>query len=185
MNRRAWMCIAVVCALVLVVAMGASAQAKQSTAAARGQKLGLVFNVTNILLDIQEASDGVSAGLGMKYWLADKMALRGVLDFNYTSNSVTTSSNFGLSGAFEYHLIKAKVSPYVGGLVGIHVIGATGTPLDFGFFVGGVLGAEVAVLDYLGLFAEYNLRLNMNEPSFGVDLGLGNNAQIGLIIYLP
>jgi hypothetical protein len=43
----------------------------------------------------------------------------------------------------------------------------------------------VAVLDYLGLFAEYDLLLTINEPLFGINLGIGNGAAIGLVIYLP
>ncbi len=185
MNRKASICIVLVFALACLVALGAGAQGKGAT----GGKLGIVFNVPNLLLDVDNASlDGVSAGLGLKYWLGQKAAIRGVLEFNYNSDSTppaTSTTAFGLSGAFEYHLVKAKVSPYVGGLAGIRITAATGAASDFGFFIGAMLGAEVAVLDYLGLFAEYDLLLTMNEPLFGINLGIGNGAAIGLIVYLP
>jgi hypothetical protein len=184
MNRRTWIRIAVVLALVLVVTLGVSAQGKGG---AKGQKLGLVFNVTNLLMDVGTASDGLIGGLGLKYWLGDKAALRGILEFSYAADSAadTSSTLFGLSAAFEYHFVRAKVSPYVGGLAGLEVATATGTPSDFGFYVGPILGAEVSLLDYLGLFAEYILLLRMNEPNFFLDLTIGNAASIGLIIYLP
>jgi hypothetical protein len=132
MNRKASIGIVLVFALALLGALGAGAQGKGLS----GGKLGLVFSVPDILLQIEEASfDGLSAGLGLKYWLAEKMALRGVLEFNYNNDSGTglTTTAFGLSGAFEYHLLKAKVSPYVGGLAGIRVTTATGAASDFGF----------------------------------------------------
>jgi len=34
----------------------------------------------------------------------------------------------------------------------------------------------------MNLFGEYNLLVEINEPDFTVDLGLGNNAQIGIIV---
>jgi len=185
MNRKTSICIVLVFALVSLVVLGAGAQGKGAT----GGKLGIIFNVPDLLLNIDNASfNGLSAGLGLKYWLAQKMAVRGVLEFTYNSDSTppaTSDTTFGLSGAFEYHFVKAKVSPYVGGLAGFRLTAATGTATDFGFFIGPMLGAEVAVLDYLGLFAEYDLLLTINEPLFGINLGIGNGGSIGLVIYLP
>jgi hypothetical protein len=181
MNRRAWIRIAMVFALVFMVALGAFAQGKGNP---KGRKLGLLFNLDGFLLDAENAKSGVVPGLGMKFWLADKMALRGVLDFSYASDSAagTSATTFGLSAAFEYHLLKAKVSPYVGGLAEFQF---TAPGNDFLFSLGGIFGAELAIIDYLGLFAEYNLRFTFDEPQFGLNLGIGNHAQIGLIIYLP
>ena len=183
MNRKASICIVMVFALVSLVALGAGAQGKGSA----GGKLGIVFNVPNLLLQIVEADDGVSAGLGLKYWLGQKAALRGILDFSYHNDSATSTSQttFGLSGAFEYHFVKARVSPYAGGLAGINIATATGTPSDFAFYLAGILGAEVTLIDSVALFAEYNLRLYFNEPDFNIDVMLGNNLALGLIVYLP
>jgi hypothetical protein len=185
MNRRVWIRIALVLALGLIVALGAAAQGKEKKTDLNGHKLGLIFNLDNFLLDIGDAAqEGVVAGLGLKYWLGDKAALRGVLGFNYTNDSAssTSATTFGLSVAFEYHFLKTKVSPYVGGLAE----GQFMTPANhLRFSLGGIFGAEVAILDYLGLYAEYNLLIVMDEPVFSIDLGIGNHAQIGLIVYLP
>ena len=48
-----------------------------------------------------------------------------------------------------------------------------------------LLGAELALVDYLSLYAEYNLLLSIDEPLFMIDLGIGNGAQVGLVVYLP
>jgi hypothetical protein len=183
MNRRAWIGICLAALLAFGVPLAAGAQEKKIDL--KGQRLGLVFNAANLLLGIVESSDAVSAGLGLKYWLGQKAALRAVLDFTHYSDSDTNASDtaFGLSGTFEYHFVKGKVSPYTGGLFGVRM--QTGDTNDLDLYLGGILGVEVRVLDYLGLFAEYDLRLHMNEPEFWIDLGLGNNAQLGVIVYLP
>jgi hypothetical protein len=51
-------------------------------------------------------------------------------------------------------------------------------------FFGGLLGAEVEIIDSVSFFAEYILRFEMDEPTFTIDLGIGNNAILGIIIYL-
>jgi hypothetical protein len=183
MNRKASICVVLVFALVSLVALGAGAQGKGGQAG----NLGIVFNVQSLLMQIAEASDEVTAGVGLKYWLAQKSALRGIVEFAYASNSATNTSslNLGLSAAYEYHFVKARVSPYVGGLAGFHVATATGAPNDFAFYLAGILGAEVTLIDSVALFAEYNLRMLFNDPNFNLGLTLGNNFQIGLIIYLP
>jgi hypothetical protein len=183
MNRKASICIVLVLALSLLVASGAGAQGKGGQAG----NLGLIFNVSDLLMAISPSSDGVSAGVGLKYWLAQKSALRGILEFTYASNSATNTSslNLGLSAAYEYHFVRARVSPYAGGLAGFHVSTATGAPNDFAFYLAGILGAEVTLIDSVALFAEYNLRMLFNDPNFNLGLTLGNNFQIGLIIYLP
>ena len=184
MNRKTSICIVLVFALVSLVALGAGAQGK----GAAGGKLGIIFNVPDLLLNIDNASfNGLSAGLGLKYWLGQKAAVRGILDFGYHNNSATSTSQttFGLSGAFEYHFVRARVSPYAGGLAGINIATATGTPSNFAFYLAGILGAEVTLIDSVALFAEYNLRLYFNEPDFNIDVMLGNNLALGLIVYLP
>ena len=178
----------IVTALVLLLAFGvtlsAGAQGKKMDLG--GQRLGIIFNATSILGTIAESSDGVLAGLGLKYWLSDKGALRGLLEFDLSNPGAgTTTTVFGLSAAFEYHFVKGKVSPYTGGIAGIEVTAVTGNPANLELFLGGLLGAEVRILDFLGLFAEYNLRLTFDEPALDFELGLGNAGQIGVIVYLP
>jgi hypothetical protein len=88
----------------------------------------------------------------------------------------------GLSAAYEHHLSTGKVSPYVGGIVGTAL--QLGTAQNLALYLGGLLGAEVQVLERVALFAEYGLIFRMDEPDFFIDLGIGNNAQLGVIIYL-
>jgi hypothetical protein len=184
MNRKAFFVAGLVLLLAFGVALSAGAQAKKTDLG--GQKLGIVFNVPNILLDVGESSDTPLAGLGLKYWAGDKAALRALLEFSLSNPGAgTTTTVFGLGGAFEYHFIKGKVSPYTGGNLGLQVTSVTGAATDLLLFLGGILGAEVRVLDYLGLFAEYSLRLTFNEPALNIGLGLGNSGDIGVIIYLP
>jgi hypothetical protein len=187
MRRRNWIVVCLVVLLVAGVALAAGAQGKKAEKKMDlgGERLGLIFNIWDLGGDAAY-SDGLSTGLGLKYWLADKMALRALLEFGYANPGAgTTTTVFGLSGAFEYHFVKGRVSPYTGGLVGIEITAVTGNPTDLGLVLGALLGVEVRVLESLGLFAEYNLRLYLNEPVFNVDLATGNAGQIGVIVYLP
>jgi len=181
--RKSWI-VAGLVLLLLGVALAAGAQGKKMDLG--GQRLGIIFNVPNILMDVESSNDGMMAGLGLKYWLKDKTALRGLLEFTLLNPGAgTTTTTFGLSGAFEYHFVKGKVSPYTGFLAGIEIQSVTGNPVTLGLILGGMLGAEVRVLDYLGLFAEYNLRMQYSDPAFNLILVMGNNASIGVIVYLP
>jgi hypothetical protein len=175
MNRKRWIGFALVLLLAFGVTLSAGAQA---------QKWGLVFNLWDVATESVASSDGISAGLGVKYWIAEKMALRGLLDFEHASNSAadTSSTYFGLSAAFEYHFKTGKVSPYAGGLVGVGIL--TGDTNDLALTLGGLLGVELRVMDALGLFAEYALSMYVNEPDFQLELGAGNNASIGVVVYL-
>jgi hypothetical protein len=172
MNRKAWIVACLVVALVLGVTLSAGAQ-----------KLGLVFNLWDAAGTA--SNDGVLTGAGLKYWIADKMAIRGVLDFSYQHNKNTdaTTTFFGVSGAFEYHFVTGRVSPYAGGLVGVLIQG--GDTSDLSLLLGGLFGVEMRVMDSLGLFAEYSLSLFTNDTFTDIALGAGNNAAIGVVVYLP
>ena len=68
------------------------------------------------------------------------------------------------------------------------------------FTLGGIFGIELFVFEFLSLFVEYNLKLSFayninktsvsgsvakdNEFSYNLDLGMGNNSMIGIVIYL-
>jgi len=90
---------------------------------------------------IAEHTDNVQGGLGMKLWLGEKSAARGLLDLKHTNVPGTTDT-----------------------------------------LIGALLGAEFELVENMNLFGEYNLLVEINEPDFTVDLGLGNNAQIGIIV---
>jgi hypothetical protein len=55
---------------------------------------------------------------------------------------------------------------------------------EVALYAGGLLGAELFILDYLSFYAEYSLLMTIDEPQFSVDLGMGNASQVGVIIYL-
>jgi hypothetical protein len=152
------------------------------------KRLGLIVNFTGLAdFLITEHDDGMqrgpaAGGLGMKLWIGDKSAVRGLLDFRYQSLGGTSDTWFGLSGAYEYHLLQRRVSPYLGALAGLAV--QTGTATELRLYFGALLGAEFELVENLSLFGEYSLLVDIDEPNFIIDLGLGNNAQIGIIIYL-
>ncbi len=177
MVRKTWIVAGLVILLAFGTALGAGAQQ---------QKLGIVFNLWDLFAGTSStaSSDGLSAGAGMKYWLGEKMALRALLDFERYRDSAadTTQMFFGLSGAFEYHLKTGRVSPYVGGLVGLRIEG--GDASNLGLLLAGLFGVEVRVMDALGLFAEYSLSAFIDEPDTNIVLGAGNNAAIGVVVYL-
>ena len=162
---------------------GLLAQEQEQTRILAGKQLGLIFNVSGLLLNIiEEHQDSIQGGLGMKLWIGDKSALRGILDFNHTNLSGTRDTLIGISAAYEYHFLRRRVSPYGGALAGTQV--RVGTANDVSLYLGAILGAEFELVENVGLFGEYSLLVNINEPLFAIDLGLGNNAQIGIVVYL-
>lgn len=183
MNRRVFIAVLLVVFVVLLPA-GLAAQEEEKTGLnLKDKRLGLIFNIFDLTANlIAEHTDNVQGGLGMKLWLGEKTAVRALLDLEHTNDSVTTSTWIGASGAFEYHFLQRRVSPYGGGLAGLTL--ETGAANDLGLYFGALLGAEFELVENLNLFAEYNLLVSINEPNFTIDLGLGNSAQIGIIVYL-
>lgn len=122
----------------------------------------------------------------------------------------TGFSPFSISAgaALEKHFISGPISLYWGGLVEVGFTNlkneidadnwtqATTVP----FTLGGILGIELFVFEFLSLFVEYNLKLSFafninktsvagsvskdNEFTYNLDLGMGNNSMIGIVIYL-
>lgn len=172
--------------LTICLPAGLSAQEEERERTLRlpEKRFGLIVNFRGLadfaLFD--EHNDGFQSGLGMKLWLGEKSAVRALLDFYHLNDSVTTTTNFGLGGAFEYHLLQRRVSPYLGALAGLLV--QTGPANNVGLYFGGMLGAEFELVENLNLFGEYALQVSIIDPDFEIDLGLGNNAQVGIIVYL-
>ncbi|MBN2188445.1 MAG: outer membrane beta-barrel protein [Chitinispirillaceae bacterium] len=111
---------------VVTVAMAVSFASAQefTTAAAQGSWAGLfTFNGLAYL-----GAGDYNGGLGVKYYLANNMAIRGGLQFatygyvNYANppagqtgiDGEESAMQIGINGAFEYHLATGRVSPYVG-----------------------------------------------------------------------
>jgi hypothetical protein len=164
-------------------------------------RLGLIFNASNILMDIES----YQAGIGVKL-RSGNSAFRFLADGFFTNSSMTMSVDFGV--AYEYHLASARVSPYVGGFAAVGYTSQkttvdadnwtqnTSTPISAGV----LLGAEVFVTDFLSLFAEYQVAADITQTnvkistdgtvaddpqnSFVFDTGIGNGSKIGIVIYL-
>lgn len=177
MNKKRWI-IVLILATVALLAFGAD---KEAPGILGGRDLGLIVNIIDPF-HLAGAGDGVQTGLGMKLWLNDRGVLRGLLALGFQSDGVTTDMGFGVSVAYEQHLSTGKVSPYVGGIVGTAL--QLGTVQNLALYLGALLGAEVQVMERVAIFAEYELLFRMDEPDFFIDLGIGNNAQLGVIIYL-
>jgi hypothetical protein len=180
-----------VLALAISLPAGLSAQEeKERSLKLPDKRLGLIVNFAGLAVDalFGEYNDGGqtdpdhAGGLGMKLWLGEKSAVRALLDIEHVNYDGTKDSWFGLSGAYEYHLLQRRVSPYLGGLVG--VAAQTGTTNDLGIYFGPLLGAEFELVENLNLFGEYSLLVSFNEPEFSIDLGLGNAGKLGIIVYL-
>jgi hypothetical protein len=162
---------------------------------------GIIFNTSNILLDLEEYQAGV--GLMM---LGESHSFRGSFGFSYES-----AANFlGMNISFAYlrPIIKGRVTPYwgVGVTMGYSFDKDTYDADDWQSihsFEGGVsavLGVEVFVFDFLSLFAEYDLGVSIawskvvqsssgiesDSQSFNYSLGtgIGNGASIGVVVYL-
>jgi len=176
-------------AICLPAGLSAQEEARERKLKLPDKRFGLIVNFAGLAGNlIAEYVDGGqtdpahAGGLGAKLWLGDKAAVRALLDIEHINDNGTKDSWFGFSGAFEYHLLQRRVSPYLGGLAGVEV--RTGTANDLGIYFGALFGAEFELVENLNLYGEYSLLVSFNEPVFSIDLGLGNNAQLGIIIYL-
>ncbi len=192
MIHRRWLIVLVFAAACAALAFGATTKpaAPEKTAPKEpagsflgGRDLGLIVNLVDPFT-LAGAGDSVQTGLGMKLWLNDRSVLRGLVSFTLDIDTVadTTDMGFGLSAAYEHHWSTGKVSPYVGGIVGTQMGIGAGPGLSV--YLGGLLGAEVKIIESVAFFAEYALIFRMADPDLFIDLGIGNNAVLGIIIYL-
>lgn len=161
---------------------------------------GIIFNTSNILLDLE----AYQAGVGMML-LKENHSLRGNLGFSYESSNEALGSSLGLY--FLKPIIKSRVTPYWGG--GFNF----GYDYDRDSFaaddwlitheitmgISGVLGVEIFLMPFLSFFAEYQLGASIawakvNQNNAGVETsstsfnynfgtGLGNGGSIGITIY--
>ena len=154
MKNKSVLIIGFLVCLCLIPGINLYSQAEEVKSGPTKHKLGIIFNIGSPLITIGEYSDNVQAGVGLKLWLNDKMALRGLLDFNYLNDSDLDVSDtiVGLGADFEYHFIKAKVSPYTGFLAGTRI--STGAANNLTLYFGCILGAEVELLKFVSFFAE-------------------------------
>jgi len=165
------------------------------------KKTGIIFNVTDILLDLESYQGGV----GIKRYSTDSLAYRVSFDFNYTDKS--SSWLLVLGNTLEYHFIRGRVSPYFGGFLDIgyatykdesdsnNWTKVSSIPLS----IGPIFGVEVNIFEFLALFAEYSVSFDytttktttsdagsesvQKESGFSIGTGMGNESKIGVVIY--
>jgi hypothetical protein len=189
--------------LAAAVLIGASACVADDMATSidKGSKAMLFsFNGLSFL-----GAGSYNGGFGAKYFLTDQLGLRGSLQFAFAdqdsvvnpvgtdvgTNGFANATRFGISAGAEYHLMKTRVSPYVGGALQFSttmtdskytqdgpaplgpqtevknvpqtINGVTYTP---GFLMGlaGIAGVEFFITKEISLGAEYQLGYSVNLP---------------------
>ena len=164
---------------------------------------GIIFNTSNLLMDI----DSYQGGFGGKLLFPD-YALRLMVNLGYHTTP-TDRIELASGVVFEKQIfMNGRVNPYAGVL----------TEIGFSYDrweadsdnwtrlktltagVGGILGVEVFILDYLSVFAEYELSARLgwtaksqnlggiasdsSKLNYEVVTGLGNRSFIGVVVYL-
>ncbi|NOY09119.1 MAG: hypothetical protein GXP33_09790 [Spirochaetes bacterium] len=165
---------------------------------------GLIFNTNDLLLDIKS----YQAGVGVKIFLGNSTAARFLGDIFYATNANSFSATFGAT--FEKHFKQGRVSPYWGGFLDAGFISQKSEIINpdnwtrnisYPISSGGVFGVEFFILDFLSVFAEYNLSFTGTitsstisvdgeetstnpELTYSIDSGIGNNSSLGIVIYM-
>jgi hypothetical protein len=178
-------------ALLVVSSFAASAQGKGSSGAG-ADEWGLLFDCKN-LLALDGFDDGYQGGAGVKYWINPSFAARALLRIDHNTPPETSPSpattEFGLGVAGEWHPGKrSAASPYFGGLAGFQIYAKEGAPQTLiDFYLGGMAGVEVKLLNAISCFAEYQLLGAFDIQGFTLSLGTegsdGSRALLGLIFY--
>ena len=163
---------------------------------------GLIFNFDFAPIDFES----YQGGIGGKYYITDKIAYRGLISFQHSGNTNSTTLKFGNS--VEYHFLRSRISPYAGAVFDLGYLKVRSevdadnwseeiiVPVSFG----PIFGIEFMIFDYLSIFIEYKLTLvitnntsrvsvvgSVTEDKSGdvsVGSGLGNDAKIGIIFYI-
>ena len=165
--------------------------------------VGLIFNIDGISLDFESYQGGFGVKLGK-----DSLAFRVLLDLFVSTGNNSTAFSLDVGTSFEYHLVKGPLSPYFGGFLSMgyatqkeEISGDTWTLLRiFPISFGPLFGIEIFPADFLSIFLEYALEFQYNligtetsvsgsvtrerTDEFSINTALGNNAKIGIIIYL-
>lgn len=163
--------------------------------------LGIIFNTSSIQFDLES----YQSGIGIKLRKGN-VGTRVSADIYY-SNAFSTFS-FDTGATLEYYLRQARVSPYIGGFLRVGLT-AQSTKTDEDNWTrdtnipaagGGVLGAEVFITEFLSVFGEYSataeLLVSVAQTSTAgsltsaqtysllFDLKIGNDAMLGIVLYL-
>ncbi len=147
---------------------------------------GLIFNTSNLLLDLNAYQGGVAgspyrAGIGAKFDFSS-FALRGLFSFRLENANTDNDDNnvdltLGVSAQLPF--FHGRVTPYWGGFVdgtrAKEIRGSETTVETTTTVIGGALGpfvgAEFFILEYLSVFAEYALAFEMTRTTVITDTG--------------
>ncbi len=143
--------------------------------------MALVFHTRPTLLST--GGKTFDSGVGVKLWLADNWAVRSELDLYYLNDAGTTAMTFGGSTTAEYHfLARSGFTTYTGAVGVLHFTG--GGANNMSISLGPIIGVEISLKEAISLYLENHLLFTIDEPVYVIDLGVGNSAQIGLLVYL-
>jgi hypothetical protein len=190
-----------VSAVALIAAVSVEAQTTPATPEQKSAVPGFIFNTSNLLLDLESYQGGV--GIKLIY---PEYALRASAGGSYTGTTGQLDFNLGLT--YEKPLFTGRVSPYWA-INSIFAYSQERSEIDpdnwmklkgFSAGVGGVLGVELFILDFLSIFAEYELSASVawsftsrsldgtvsesSSTNFNAATGLGNSGSLGLVVYL-
>jgi hypothetical protein len=159
----------------------------------KGFTPGIIFNTSNLLMDIS----GYQSGFGMKF-RGNSFSLRTLLSLGYDSSTEVLDATLG--AALEKPFFTGRVTPFWGFSVEGGYVEDEGDMFDsttLSAKVAALLGVEVYILDFLSVFAEYELGASVSRVEVDQDAGggsdstnhafgtgLGNDASIGIVIYL-
>jgi len=165
------------------------------------EHVGFIFSADNILLDL----DDYNGGVGVKLMLSG-ISLRFLADFGYSNSTKLISADLG--AAFEKSIRSGRISPYFGAGFQVGIEHETAEidadnwvkDITIPFEASCFLGVELFLLEFLSVFAEYSVAVNVNgvvtTESIGgsrttvsnwnwdVGTGLGNSGRLGIVIYL-
>ncbi len=159
----------------------------------KGFTPGIIFNTSNLLMDIS----GYQSGFGMKF-RGEHFSLRTLLSMGYDSSTEVLDTTIGV--ALEKPFFTGRVTPFWGFSLEGGYVEDEGDMFDsttLSAKIAALLGVEVYILEFLSVFAEYELgasvsRVEVDQDSGGgsdstnhaFGTGLGNDASIGIVIYL-
>jgi len=172
-------------ALFLAAGIAAAAEpAAKTSKSATGEDFAILFDLKSLLLATDSFEDGYQAGAGLKWWMLDAFALRGLLAFESNTLEEITETVFGISAGVEWHpAARARVSPYVGAFAGTRVLAITDMDTALDLYGGAMAGAEVRLWQNIALFAEYQLVVSDDIDGVTVRFGGPDCVQVGLAIY--
>jgi hypothetical protein len=171
-----------VLALALVAALSPLA-AQPAAKASHYSDFGLIFDLQSLLLSTDSFEDGYQAGAGLKWWMRDKLALRGLFTFEFNSLEAVNETMAGLSAGLEWHPAPKKISPYLGGFLGMRMTAVTAEDPAFDLYMGGMGGVEMAIWQNINVYGEYELVASLDADGFTVGMGGPGAVHLGLIVY--